>query len=659
VQLRWIAVPCALAVAASLAGASAERAGAFGAANVLGQRAEHERISRAALQCGTENPPSPCFEGRSIYNLAGSGGYFGAVGAPDNLPARQFRGGPDWWHCDNADYFDTPGYPQSRAQATAKLQECWDFIRNIQNKGVPNNPFRSPTWGVVPRAQRLLSDKRDPGVNSFTSCTYDGSAGRAKCEVFEAWGYGLHAAEDFYSHSNWADNSDPQKPVSVNNPPGLNRRATFMDTRHPFSLPDPRLATGCYPSKSCAGRIRHDEDLNKDKGNIININSVTTIDPITPRGRIWNAGTNFQRAVEGAVDEVRSQWEQLRIALVQEYKAGPAAKIICRMWRDTARSCDAASLAVATATDADAVQAAGKLLRGAGPEALLSTQAFDGDGHARVDSSGLRDGRLSTRDPNAGDGGAADALRAAIGRADGQLAADQRAHHDDARPEPADIQDPMPIDLADLPEEESPELGTEPPPPAPQPPVPRIPDPTRQGAVVITDGAHLGDVGDLVDVVRRAGRRGMHVSVGLVGEGWAPEALVRAVQASGGSAIAVPDAGNDLASSLQSDGLALQSDAMGDAWNAILAPGVLPVENVTGGHDRFQLPDAGKDEDLVVTARDEPVRVRLHDPEHLTDARATAEPGHPAVFHLRDQGAYEVHVQGPDGRQFEAGVHHR
>src|SRR5438034_9693398 len=62
---------------------TAPAAHAFGTINGLGQRAEHERITRAALACppGVKSDGS-CFEPRSIDQLAGHSGTFGGVGAP-------------------------------------------------------------------------------------------------------------------------------------------------------------------------------------------------------------------------------------------------------------------------------------------------------------------------------------------------------------------------------------------------------------------------------------------------------------------------------------------------------------------------------------------------------------------------------------------------
>ena len=33
----------------------------------------------------------------------------------------------------------------------------------------------------------------------------------------------LHGTQDFYAHSNWADEADPTRPIGDDNPPGLNQ----------------------------------------------------------------------------------------------------------------------------------------------------------------------------------------------------------------------------------------------------------------------------------------------------------------------------------------------------------------------------------------------------------------------------------------------------
>src|SRR5689334_23312654 len=77
--------------------------------DVFKQRAEHERLTRAALGCYGQSPIRDCFERRSLDQLAGYDGSMGAVGAPDINEALSPQA-----HCDNADFFDSEDYPQSR-----------------------------------------------------------------------------------------------------------------------------------------------------------------------------------------------------------------------------------------------------------------------------------------------------------------------------------------------------------------------------------------------------------------------------------------------------------------------------------------------------------------------------------------------------------------
>src|SRR5262249_2382435 len=107
-------------------------AAAFGTIRELGQRAEHEMITRAALGCPAGVSSSgDCFEPQSLDQLAGKVHTFGAVGAPDS--DTQILN-PEA-HCDDADYLDAPGYPQSRAEATSAIQRCVDHLREEFRNG--------------------------------------------------------------------------------------------------------------------------------------------------------------------------------------------------------------------------------------------------------------------------------------------------------------------------------------------------------------------------------------------------------------------------------------------------------------------------------------------------------------------------------------------
>jgi len=336
-----------------IAGLAPATASAFGTVNILGQRGEHERITRLALGCRAgQLHDGACFEAASLNNVAGTTGTFGAVGAADDIPLR-LSGGPFYWHCDDADYLATPGYPQSRAKATETLNACRQWARDMLFDGRPDRTIGRtwPVQGAVATAGTLLNssgnvDVTDPGTGFFSpSCTFDGTLGRAKCNVWEPFGYVLHATEDFYSHSNWADLSNPNQPITITNPPGLGHRdlPAYWDLRNASAaLPDPRLATGCYPTSKCAGRITHDEGLNKDK-ELINVTTGFVSDPTTPRGQIAD---NAQRAVNDAIGEARRQWAILRFELVARYGPERGGKMICALTSDSAnRSCNDATRA--------------------------------------------------------------------------------------------------------------------------------------------------------------------------------------------------------------------------------------------------------------------------------------------------------------------------
>lgn len=82
-----------------------------------------------------------CFEPLSINQLAGEPGRFGAVGEPDRPLAEPFAA-----HCDDADYLNIPGYPQSRSEATKVLGQCVALLKSRVQDGIS-------------AAEQLLNDK--------------------------------------------------------------------------------------------------------------------------------------------------------------------------------------------------------------------------------------------------------------------------------------------------------------------------------------------------------------------------------------------------------------------------------------------------------------------------------------------------------------------
>ena len=108
-------------------------AAAFGTIRSLGQRAEHETLTRIALGCPAGAPTNgDCFEPDSLNQLAGQDGTFGAVGAPDS-DDQVFDSKA---HCDDADFLNVQGYPQSRSDAARALQECIDHLRDEFRDGI-------------------------------------------------------------------------------------------------------------------------------------------------------------------------------------------------------------------------------------------------------------------------------------------------------------------------------------------------------------------------------------------------------------------------------------------------------------------------------------------------------------------------------------------
>ncbi|WP_438487298.1 CinY protein [Streptomyces sp. S186] len=311
-------------VAPALLLATAQPADAFGTVNAFGQHAEHERITRAALACAPGVPSDgSCFEPRSLAQLAGQRWTFGAVGAPDSDEVLNSAA-----HCDGADYLDTKGYPRSRQQATEALRGCIAHLQARFGQGV------AAAGGALDARGRVLASE----TNLRRDCTFTlGLRGRAKCEAIEGFGRALHGVQDFYSHGNWTDRTDPSRPVGVANPPGLGRSAPspLLDLTAPAPPPPqavPRnLTTGCFSLLVgvCSRRTGH-AGLNKDEGAIDPVSGAASA-PATARGRV--AG-NFDRAVQGAITESRHQWSKLRTALLQRYGKQRGERVICVITHD-------------------------------------------------------------------------------------------------------------------------------------------------------------------------------------------------------------------------------------------------------------------------------------------------------------------------------------
>jgi hypothetical protein len=300
-------------------------AAAFGTIDSGGQHREHERITRASLACaGDAGSDDDCFEPASMDFLAGHDHQFGGVGAPDSDEVSDPAA-----HCDGADFLEA-GYPRTRDQATAGLMACVDHLRMRLGE-------------AVDRAAELLDDEGqviEEEVDFDSECRMvEAAESRAKCATLEALGRLLHGVQDFYSHSNWADEADPTRAIGDANPPGLDLPgpSAVLDLRSDAPPVVPAgLATGCYVVRDevpgvgeCAERITH-AALNKDTG-LIDPDTGEATDPTKPRGLV---GENFAKAVAGAIEETRRQWQDLRAELIARYGEEHASVMICALTHD-------------------------------------------------------------------------------------------------------------------------------------------------------------------------------------------------------------------------------------------------------------------------------------------------------------------------------------
>jgi hypothetical protein len=310
---------------------------AFGTVNgILGQDVEHEKITRRALQVFV-------IDSEVIDQIAGKRFTWGAVGYPDLVAVLGGGKAPD--HCDSGDFIDTaPGYPHSKADASQMLKECRKQMYDNMEAAVTAAGLIVDVNGVIAAGERRIP---------FGGCGWVNPK-QARCEVMMRLGRVFHAAQDFYSHSNWSDRIDSEGVVGdVTRPPGLGGQDAGTTTRQEFAAfinlglfdpnnpmgrePDPKLMTGCYDGKPesfhCSKRTRHN-DLNKDKGEISDQGFVIG-KPGTDRGRLTPAQikaggeSNFYFAVTAAVADTQDKWRHFETRVVGTYPGERGEKILC------------------------------------------------------------------------------------------------------------------------------------------------------------------------------------------------------------------------------------------------------------------------------------------------------------------------------------------
>jgi hypothetical protein len=297
----------------------------FGTISFLGQHAEHQKITRWALE--------PFHLGKATLDaFAGTTWSFGAVGAPDS----PFRGLVTFKpaHCDGGDYFDMPGYTQSAEQARHNLVLCRAWMFDHLNQALALAGELAPVSGGRPNTAGVMA----------TPCKFDGERrGSAKCQVLDALGVAFHASQDFYAHTNWVDEAAPG-PITVSNPVGLDRRgpAPWIDPGRQEPFPA-GLITGCWEGApeflfcghgTAHARIAH-ATLNKDTGSI-DVFTHLVGGGDTPRGAI---DANFSHAVQAAIYDTRAKWGWFEARTITLYGHARGQLILCRLKQDNAASC--------------------------------------------------------------------------------------------------------------------------------------------------------------------------------------------------------------------------------------------------------------------------------------------------------------------------------
>ena len=285
-RLLWLAFGLAAWLALTLA---VQPARAFIPFPGEGSASEHRRVTDAALACRWADPTA-CWSAGGLDRLEV------ALKRPD-ITAITLT---DAAHCDSGDL--NPDGTLPRGRDPAALENCRKWIRD--------------NLRLALTAADGLVDARGAPVRDVRDCAWRVLRPRtALCDVDFHLGRALHAAQDFYSHTNWVDQPVKPEDVTIHNPQGLGGSGPIdWLAEEGDEPPPPGLMSGCFvflpEAAFCHGRTRH-ADLNKDHRP-----DPASREPDPPRGAV---GENFARAFDAASGETARIWTRFDARLVTTY----------------------------------------------------------------------------------------------------------------------------------------------------------------------------------------------------------------------------------------------------------------------------------------------------------------------------------------------------
>ncbi|MFM8821566.1 MAG: hypothetical protein ACKOD3_13695 [Phenylobacterium sp.] len=286
---------------------------AFDPFPVAGGAGEHRRILDAALACGADGAAD-------CWSRAALDRFEPALRRPDITAITVWNPA----HCDSGDP-PADGRRGGGRRGPEALSACRDWIRTELDAALRS-------------ADRLVDAAGAPRPMRGTCGTFNLGDPDPLCALDHHLGRALHAAQDFYSHTNWTDVPIPADRVSLHTPQGLGGSGPIPWMAPGDRAPPPAgLMSGCFTffpePLFCQGRTRH-ADMNKDR----RAGPETPPVGATPRGAVDG---NFLRAFDAATGETARIWGEVQSRLISVYGETRGRAMACIIRRGPTAGCGA------------------------------------------------------------------------------------------------------------------------------------------------------------------------------------------------------------------------------------------------------------------------------------------------------------------------------